>query len=304
MERKLIPQGLGGFTVYLPKKWVDKKGLTKDDTISITESNEDLIIRKDKPSSKEITINFEKTGFEYLLYWLTHIYRKDYDKIILTGKELPIKKINSLVEELLLGFSVTQENNEKLVIENIATPSGEKYDSILRRLFFIIKNDISTIEESLRQNNQSKLNEVLESKVQFDKYVYFCKRITYSQRYERDPLIQWELLTFLTHIHHSINYFTKYLIENFQTTKTISTFIKGLDDYFETLYKSYFSKDIKQFTKLMREREKYHFGGIQKALNNNEDNTDPAILSHLQTIFRMVQITASPAFEEYLDEQE
>lgn len=303
MERKLIPQGLGGFTVYLPKKWVDKKGLTKEDTISITESNGDLIIRKDKITEKTSMIDLNKTDLEYLHYWLTHIYRKDYSKIVIIGKDIPTTEINKLVEKLLLGFSVTNHSKDKCVIENIAEPSGEKYESILRRLFFIIKNDITLIQESLTKNNQSILKEAINSREQFDKYVYFCKRVIHHERYNRDPLIHWELLTFLTHIHHSINYFAEFLKENFQPTKTIKEFVKGLEDYFQSLYNAYFTKDMKHFLKIMQERKKYHFGGIQNKLNNNEDNTNPAALAHLQTIFRMVQITASPIFEEFLDEQ-
>ncbi|MBN1175679.1 phosphate uptake regulator PhoU [Candidatus Woesearchaeota archaeon] len=303
MERKLIPQGLGGFTVYLPKKWIDKKGLTKEDTISITESNGDLIIRKDKTSEKTSTINFDKTDTQYIHYWLTHIYRNNYSKIIITGKELPIKEITKIVEKLLLGFLVTNHTNDKCVIENIAEPSGEKYESILRRLFFIIKNDISTIQESLNKKDKETLNEVIKSREQFDKYVYFCKRVIHNDRYNRDPLIHWELLTFLTHVQHSINYFAEFFKENFQTTKTVNEFIKGLDDYFQSLYNAYFTKDMKYFLKIMQERKKYHFGGIQNKLINNEDNTNPATLSYLQAIFRMIQITASPIFEEFLDDQ-
>ncbi len=303
MERKLIPQGLGGYTIYLPKKWITKKGLQEGDVVTIREFGNDLIISENKQKEREVSITLSEETNQYLSYWLTHIYRKNFSRIIISGVLPPIKTIEKVVDSLLLGFVITTYSKTSCIIENLAEPGSERYEVLLKRLFFIIKDNILSLQTALEKKNISSLDEVITSRGRFDKYVLFCKRTIYKERYAHDPLIHWELLTFLTHIQHAITYFADELRKDIPSSEILQELLLHLGDYFQLLYTSFFSLDPQSFLQIMKKREQYHFGGIQKILQSPNGCAIAVYLSHLQHIFRLVQITASPVFELYLEQQ-
>ena len=55
MERKIIKQGKGGFTVYLPKKWVDDNGIDENSTVNMETGYTGLLISKNKLGAKTST---------------------------------------------------------------------------------------------------------------------------------------------------------------------------------------------------------------------------------------------------------
>ena len=81
MDRKLIKQGGGGFTIYLPKKWVDEKGLTGGDKVNLSEANTALIVNSSKPVRKEKVVEITKENKKDIKTILTHLYRNGFDII-------------------------------------------------------------------------------------------------------------------------------------------------------------------------------------------------------------------------------
>ena len=52
MKRKIIQQGSGGLTIYLPKKWADQKGLITGDEVDVKESEQGLLIIAEKKETR------------------------------------------------------------------------------------------------------------------------------------------------------------------------------------------------------------------------------------------------------------
>ena len=53
MKRKLIKQGSGGYTFYVPKQWVLHRGLKAGDEIDVVEKDKTLVVRtKDYKESR------------------------------------------------------------------------------------------------------------------------------------------------------------------------------------------------------------------------------------------------------------
>ena len=75
MKRKLIKQGGGGYTIYLPKKWVDKKGLKEGNQVDVQETETSLIIGSPVKGKKEISIEITEENRTNIRNILTHIYR-------------------------------------------------------------------------------------------------------------------------------------------------------------------------------------------------------------------------------------
>ncbi|MBW3012441.1 hypothetical protein KY311_04600, partial [Candidatus Woesearchaeota archaeon] len=72
MQRKLIKQGEGGYTIYLPKKWVEGKGPKPGDQINIAEAETALIIGAPIKGRKETTIEVIPEKRHEILNILTH----------------------------------------------------------------------------------------------------------------------------------------------------------------------------------------------------------------------------------------
>ena len=297
MRRKLIPQGIGGYTIYLPKKWVTKKGLQNNDSVEVIETGPDLVVRAQKQVQKAMTLNMEGAPGEWdLRVLLLHAYRKDYERITITAeKELDLALIGDIVNRLLLGFAITEKSEERVVMENISEPEGEKYDAILRRIFLLNKEAIS----ELKQDASHAFEPIKDYRDQADKYVLFCKRILYKERYHHDPLLHWELLTFLMHINHAIYYLARHL-EGRPGTRDVAEMISSLDDYHQLLYDAYYKRDYSYVKRINDLRDDYQFGHIASLIEKGCE--DPLAMAYLREVFRLVQISTSPIVALFMEE--
>ena len=135
---------------------------------------------------------------------LTHTYRGGADKLTFNNvTPADVKSIKQYAERLLLGFEVTDVKDNTLILENISEPTEERYEALFRRIFLIIKETHTLLEESARTGTYDSLSEVEILRDQQDKFILFCKRTLMKERKEINPSIEWELLTWLMHINHS-----------------------------------------------------------------------------------------------------
>ncbi|VVB79305.1 Uncharacterised protein [uncultured archaeon] len=295
MERKIIRQGSGGYTVYLPKKWVTQKGLKEGDLIGVEESKNSLVFSTEVRKRKEKLFKINPDNREDIEVILTHLYRRGFDAIHLEGLDKEFhKRVKKIVEELLLGFEITSKTDTRCTIENISEPTGQKYEALLLKVFLIIKEVQDLVIEDFESGKFQNLDEIRESKRNGDKFILFCRRILTKEKQELDATIEWEMLTFLMHINHAYFYLYEYLKENrIQDKKEILSLLNSLKEYFMLYEKAYTEKNILYIHKINADKKKYQFGKCIEALTNGRGKMNPA-LSYIRELFRLVQIGASP----------
>jgi bifunctional DNA-binding transcriptional regulator/antitoxin component of YhaV-PrlF toxin-antitoxin module len=148
MKRKIIRQGIGGGTVYLPKKWLDQRGIKPGDEIEITETGEGLLLQsKSEPSKKKATVEVEKGDAGILEYIMFNHYNAGYDKLTIKG---PVRQ-KAILDLLpfLNGFEMTSAKEGELTIEAISESLPEKSEVLMKQAFFILKEDMTHIMDSL-----------------------------------------------------------------------------------------------------------------------------------------------------------
>lgn len=302
-RRKLIKQGKGGYTIYMPKKWIDKKGLKEGDEIIFEERNNSLVINSDNKTKKEITIEINENNLKELKHILTHIYRKGYDIIILKGNtEKFYKKTKEISFSILLGLEITEKTDSTIIIENLSEPTEQKFDVMMRRLFFTIKETIALIKNDYESENFTNIEEIEDLRNQSDKFNLFCKRILVKEKDNKNPITSWELLTFLMHIQHSLYYLYKYLNQKkISKKKNICELIKTTDEIFDLLYKAYYKKDIEIIHRIFEYREKIVFGTCINELEKSSGN-DTVILSSLKESIRLIQVALSPILSQLFEQ--
>ena len=302
MKRKLVKQGAATMMVSLPSKWIKKNNLTKGDEITLEEIEKKLIISNEKETNqknKEITFKINDENKKDIKNLLTHAYRKGYDKIVLMGdiKDL-IKEVGKIVPQILLGFELTQGNKEKIIIENISQPDKTKYNVMVSKIFLLIEETLNNLKQ---RNTKINLEEIIQTRNQCDKFILFCRKIIKDGKIEKNSLLEWEFLTFLTHIQHAYYYLAEYISKNNLKIETdVFPLIDDSEKYFSLVKKAYETKEIKFIHEINRKKNNYQFGRCLKLLEKSK-NKNSVIASYLREIFRLIQISSSPILAEIIN---
>ena len=304
MKRKLIRQGGGGYTLYLPKKWVESKGLKAGEDVEIKETGTALIIDSSTVTKKQITLKLTDDYKSNIRNILTHIYRRGFDKIILQNTDEKImESIKTYTKDLLLGFELTESEKERCVIENISEPSEEKYPVLIKRIYLILKETHRTIADDFKKGEYTNVKTIEEYKIQLDKFMLFCKRTLTKEKYQTDhPITDWELLSLLMHIEHAYYYMYAYASKNkIKVGKNTIDLFENLQEYLELHYNAYYKKDIKYINKINSLKKDFQFGKCYELIEKSKGK-ETNILMHIRELFRTIQLGISPVLSEYFEE--
>ena len=301
MKRKLVKQGAATLMISLPANWIKANHLDKGDEVDIGESNNDLVIKPGslKKEKKEISLSIDGNNFHDLRVLLTHAYRKGFDRITLKGNTSSFyKETSEVCSRVLLGFEIIERTKDKIVLENISIPDSSKYSSILSKVFVII----SEIQDMFINNNLN-YGEIRDTKDQSDKFILFCRRIIFNKQINLNPILEWEFLTFLTHIQHRYFYLAEYILKNkIKLDKEIINLFVASKEYFSLFDKAYNEKDIVPINKINSLKNKYQYGLCLELLNKSKGNNS-IVLAYITEIFRLIQIGTSPILSMRLEQE-
>ncbi len=141
MERKLIKQGEGGCTIYVPKKWLDENRLSAGDRISINEEENKLVIStKDyKPPIKTTSLEIKKNDFHTYRGILGGMYRAGYQEIKISFKDMKVVQMLEKTSNYLFGFEVVDINQTGCTIKGIYKEEGDEIESFVQKIIHTIK---------------------------------------------------------------------------------------------------------------------------------------------------------------------
>lgn len=304
MRRKLVKQGAATMMISLPSKWIKEHKLEKGDEIEVEEREGKLEITTGAKAKegKEVNIEVTKENKQDMKNVLTHAYRKGVTKIIIKGENREIRKdVRLTTSDLLLGFEITELNPNKIVIENISEPSEAKYDVILKKTFQIIQETQDLIINDFENNSLKNLQEIDDLKNQQDRFVLFCRRLLSKGVSGKDPLLEWELLTFLMHIEHRYYSLYEYASKD-KITKDLEiiSLLKSLKQYFSLYESAYWNKNINSIHKINDLKKEFYFGKCLKSLEKSKGK-NIIILAYIREIFRIIQIGTSPILASLLE---
>jgi len=172
MKRKIIKQK-DSYTITLPIKWVKQLGLTQGSELEISEVGKEIIISAEKEQEyKTIDINVKDKISGFVWREILGLYRKGYDEFVINHE-----KQLSLLREIanyLIGFEVVNQEKNKVVIKDVTGLENADFDTIFRRIGFIL---IDLTQEMYRML-QSKINkkEILLLDRNLNKFTDYCLR--------------------------------------------------------------------------------------------------------------------------------
>jgi len=272
MERKLIKQGGGGYTVYLPKEWVIDNGLEKGDIIDIDIIGQNLRISQKPEKRKKSEICLEISG-EYkdsIRVLVITAYRQGYDIIkvkISSKKQYNILK--ELIEDSIIGFEITSYNEGLCIIENITEPSQEQFDNIFRKLLLNIE-ELFEFGLMKMKNPSRKIKDFKITEKRIMQYDNFCRRILYKYRFDRKSSSLLSFMYKLGNIQREIFYANDVSKSyKFFSNATIK-FMEDAFSLFKLLEEMILKKDMHKYKEIHDVQNELIHKRLKKLLNSSQ----------------------------------
>jgi phosphate uptake regulator len=246
MKRKVIKQR-DSYTVTLPIKWAKRHGIGKDTELDIMEDKRALVIKTEAmPEKREATLVLHTKDYRFIEYTLNNYYRSGYDRLILKGR-IKEKDIYAALE-LLSGFDITDIKKDSITIEAMAEASPAKLDTLMKQLFFIAKQDLIYVTESISRLKRIDTEKIYLNSRRAIKNSNFCLR-SVSKKRGHFNTFQWTMINLVTWIERQIYYLVKAIDK-----KKMERFTKAELDYFKSivhslsnLYTGIYEKKLESF---------------------------------------------------------
>ena len=302
MRRRIIKQGNKSFTLTVPAKWIHENSLEGGDEIDIAEDEGNLLITiPERTKKKETVIHVELGDLppRTIKNILNQSYRKGFDKIKISFKKPDhLKIIKEVTEKTLLGFEVVDESEDACTIQNIAEPSYDKYDIILRKIFLNIKNDAQEFYDELKKGKLENMNKWEEQKNNIDNFTNFLRRVIINNKVggTRNSYLLFYLISHLSLIQHAYYYLYKYIAENKGTLgKDIINLFKESNDTYNMLYEAYYKKDLELAHNVRALRDDLQKNKIYPMLEK-KTGIDAVALYHIGEIIRITSLASTIIF--------
>lgn len=259
MQRKLVKQGNGALTLTLPFKWVQRNSLSHTNYVSVVDSGNALLITTRKSldtTSHEIIISRKAPFFKRYLFSLYVLGHTDVT-INTIDIDLPIDEINEALS-LLIGFEIVSLSQKKCVINAVASAHQHTFDTVFRRIFFILDTMFQDIVQVLEMKKQyrdntdffKKCSHIIAMERSVDSFVFFCQRLLTIEGYtdfNKTPYL-YQVLSHLEQIGDTLRDFVKEgipLPNTFGAIQSLYIYFKELQHLFFK-YDSYKIKSVKQ----------------------------------------------------------
>jgi len=268
MERKLVRQGRNALTVTLPAKWTNQRDLKAGDVVQITEVRNILLVSSEKEvTEKIIMVNTKGMEHTALFKEIVVCYEIGYSEIhIIADKTRFIHpgmdedRIKSIDEELarltnrLVGLELVSSHSGLFILKDIAKTSPSEFDSVLRRIFYLILEFQDEVKRKIIGKETIKNSTELRDNIV--KFISFCTRLL-NLNIDKSDIEKNNLhtvLSFLKKITDAIRWLSRdYNLTKKKMPKDIKL-ITNLMDYFRNQHSLFYKFDVKLVNKAAIDR--------------------------------------------------
>ncbi len=253
MKRTLIKQGGAGLTFYVPKKWVDQKGLKAGDEVEVLLEEDKLIIYpgvvKKVPKKVEITIGQENYNVYRSL--IGGLYRAGYDevKVYFSDRKI-ISELQKTVDSLY-GLEIFDVDDKSCIIRCVYVEELTELLSHVNKCLHIIKTMQTIITEDIENKKFVSKEELFQFRNTVLKQRDIVSRVIVQNKLIGNQDFPCYMLSFLLWI-IARNYYNLY--EGIRTQYVVS---KEEFSYFQKT-NAFFSDLFKDWTTRRHELSKKH----------------------------------------------
>ncbi len=288
MKRKLVRQGGCAMTITLPSDWVKRFKLDGGDEIDIEEQQGKLIISTEA-GKKETSADLSVVGLGPMVKRvLGALYKTGYDEFSIrfeTPAEFEIAQ--QTIREQFVGFELVDHQKKRFIARKISTIETKEFDTLLRRMFIIIKVLGEEMIEAMQEKDSAQLKTLALRDKDVNKLADFCRRtinVYGSLQFKRPG----PLYFIVEQLEKVGDYYRDLCLE--LSRRDLDKVIIDLD-YLRTvnllyakLYELYFQFEMEQFPSLHALLSEIK----ERAQQLRRQEHDPLILHYLQAIAESV----------------
>jgi len=301
VKRKLIKQGGSGLTMYVPKKWIEKKGLKSGDELDVEEINGGLLLSTEKVAERrETSIQLTGSVESSTATMIMNTYRLGFDIIHVSFKNKEqLKYIERTVRTRCIGFEITRKTEHSCTIESITEPAADQFAVILEKILHSITHMFEITLERAEGKEPFEHYDELEDRMQ--QYGNFCRRvIAKKQAIEGHAQLYWTFLTLINHAQRSIFLLNKWVLDKQKSAlnEDILVYMKEALEFYQLFKKAYFKKEMKLLEQL-HEQEKHLVGIRGHELLSTHPKQSEAVKYIIDSI-RFTYLSVSPLMGMYV----
>lgn len=274
MRRKLVKQGAATMMVSLPSRWIRDQRLKKGDEVEISQVDSTLQISTEKKPEilkKEVKI---PSLDAYKNRLIDVPYMQGYDEIVVHFQDAAVMEKIIKETERLLGIEVVNQTETSCTIKNVAEALEKEFETILRRLFLIVKSMADDSLAAAKNKDYQRLRNVGDLEKMCHKYALFCMRIINKYGY-KDP----KKAHFIFYISYALeqiaDHYEDVCLHIIETNEKIDpktmAFFKDVVLITDLYYQAFYKKEWKTVLEMDSQRKKAQLKG--KALLESKKNT-------------------------------
>jgi len=300
MKRKLISQKTA-YTLTLPIEWVRENNLTNADEVDLSIENNSLIISTEKKSKFESTsIDLKDTDNAYIRIMIENPYLKGFDIIQLNYSNSQQFDVIQEVVSNLIGVEIVEQRKDHCKIAQTAIPTKDEFETILRRVFNIIKYTNNLIIEDIENGVLNNLSKVDKQTKDVRRFLLFCTRTLHKLNLtlRKDESFYHLLLERLILIQHNQYYlyskiYDKIGSKRLNISEKVITNLKLSFEMFDIFTDMFYKKDFTNFKKINKYWNDLYFNKTQE-LFINCNFEESVIIYHTMYLSKLIFLISQP----------
>lgn len=245
MKRNIMMMGGKTYIISLPAPWIKKYGIKKGDELDVLEEGSRVVVESGKNVKQIARKKINTTGLSPLVYrTLIRAYTEGFDEIELRfDNQKDIAKLESVLN-VLIGLEIVKQEKNYCILKIISESSTQDFESIFRRLFYIIELIGGELLIAIKNNDKHALNEMLTKELNVNKFSYYALRLLNKYGYKGSGKIQIYayILEQLERIGDIYSELAKFLLENnLKFKKDIVDSIEQLNILFKKCHEATFN---------------------------------------------------------------
>lgn len=178
MKRSIIEMGGKTYVVSLPAPWIKKYGIKKGEEVEVIEEGEKVVVSCGKGAVKAARKKIDASNLSPLVYrTLIRVYEEGFDEIeIRFDDSLSISKLEA-VSEALIGLEIVKQEKNCCILRVISETSKEDFESVFRRLFYLIETLGKEILNAIKSRDKAALQQLISKEHNINKFSYYALRL-------------------------------------------------------------------------------------------------------------------------------
>jgi len=182
--RKVQQTGGSSFIISLPKEWIRKHGIRKNDLLGIVSQPDGNLLITSKIESREVLkrkkVDIDEiTDSNFLFRFLIGAYIMGYSEIIISSS----KKIDSQIRDVIINFTkivigpeVVDETNNQIILRDLLNPKEMPFEKTIRRMYILAENMHKDAIKALKTNNKDLSKEIIKRDNDIDRLHWLIGR--------------------------------------------------------------------------------------------------------------------------------